>query len=257
MAVRVLVLGAGFGGLELATVLSAELGDDVEVTVIDKSDAFVFGYSKLDVLFGRTSLEAVRLPYAAMSKPGVRILRESVLAIDAEALRVTTDRGRHECDYLVIALGADYDYEATPGLTERHEFYSVAGAAHLSKVLPSLSGGQAIVGVCGAPFKCPSALSEAALLLHERGPRRPRRRRLLHRAEPARHVSEAVGCPGRRTGGVRTEAPRPLVRALRGQQLVVVEVGGGGLHESYTELVRAAIDPGVPPSSVRTTTVTD
>jgi sulfide:quinone oxidoreductase len=40
---RILVLGAGFGGLELATELSEALGESAEVTVIDRSDAFVFG----------------------------------------------------------------------------------------------------------------------------------------------------------------------------------------------------------------------
>jgi sulfide:quinone oxidoreductase len=40
---KVLVLGAGFGGLELATVLSEALGDVIEVTLIDKGDAFVLG----------------------------------------------------------------------------------------------------------------------------------------------------------------------------------------------------------------------
>ena len=63
MNARVLILGAGFGGLELATMLSEALGDDARVTLIDKNDSFVFGYSKLDVLFGRTPLDAVRLPY--------------------------------------------------------------------------------------------------------------------------------------------------------------------------------------------------
>jgi len=53
MRSRVVVLGAGFGGLELATVLSEALGDDVEVTLIDKANSFVFGFSKLDVMFGR------------------------------------------------------------------------------------------------------------------------------------------------------------------------------------------------------------
>ena len=37
---RVLVLGAGFGGLELTTRLSDELGDAVEVTLIDKAEGF-------------------------------------------------------------------------------------------------------------------------------------------------------------------------------------------------------------------------
>src|SRR5690242_7706225 len=98
----------------------------VDVVLIDKGDAFVFGYSKLDVMFGRTTLDAVRLPYRAFGKPGVRLLRETVTAIDPEARRVTTDAGAHEADVLVVALGADYDYEATPGLTEfGNEFYSV------------------------------------------------------------------------------------------------------------------------------------
>ena len=70
MKSHVLVLGAGFGGLELATVLSEALGDDVDVTLIDKNDAFVFGYSKLDVMFGRTTLDAVRLRTATSQSPG-------------------------------------------------------------------------------------------------------------------------------------------------------------------------------------------
>ena len=57
---RIVVLGAGFGGLELSSTLSEELGDEVDVTLIDASDAFVFGYSKLDVMFGRTSLDGRR-----------------------------------------------------------------------------------------------------------------------------------------------------------------------------------------------------
>jgi sulfide:quinone oxidoreductase len=167
MSSRVVVLGAGFGGLELATTLSERFGDAVAVTLIDKGDAFVFGYSKLDVMFGRTTLDAVRLPYCAFSKPGVRLVRETVTAIDPEARAVTTDAGVHESDYLVIALGADYDFDATPGLAEVNEYYSVAGAEELAGVLPGFAGGRVVVGVCGAPFKCPPAPSEAALLMHD------------------------------------------------------------------------------------------
>ena len=69
---------------------------------------------------------------------------------------------------LVVALGADYDVEATPGLTEGgNEFYSFAGAERLRDVLPAFSKGRAIVGVTSTPFKCPPAPSEAALLLHD------------------------------------------------------------------------------------------
>ena len=167
MPPRVLILGAGFGGLELSTLLSEALGDDAGVTLIDGGDAFVFGYSKLDLLFGRTTPEAVRLPYGEITKPGVRFLRETVVAIDPAQRRVTTDAGEHEADALVIALGADYDFDATPGLEQAGEFYSVAGAERLAQRLPSFDSGHAVIAVCGAPFKCPPAPSEAALLLHD------------------------------------------------------------------------------------------
>jgi sulfide:quinone oxidoreductase len=168
MSERVVVLGAGFGGLELCSTLSEALGDEVDVTLIDKSDGFTFGFSKLDVMFGRTTADAVRLPYGDFAKPGVRVLRETVTAIDAETRRVTTDAGVHEADTLVIALGADYDFDATPGLAEGgNEFYSVAGAERLAQIIPTFSRGHALIGVCGAPFKCPPAPSECALLLHD------------------------------------------------------------------------------------------
>jgi len=168
MTTRVLVLGAGFGGLELCTTLSDALGDNVEVTVIDKGDAFVFGFAKLDVMFGRATPEAVRFPYRDVVKPGVRLLRETITAIDPEARRVTTDAGVHEADLLVVALGADYDMDATPGLKEGgNEFYSVAGAERLAPIIPTITQGHIVIGVCGAPFKCPPAPSECALLLHD------------------------------------------------------------------------------------------
>ena len=168
MPSRILILGAGFGGLELATLLSEALGADAGVTLIDKNDAFVFGYAKLDVMFGKSEPAFVRLPYARFVKPGVRLLRETVTAIDPERRRVVTDRASHEADVLVVALGADYDFAATPGLAETGgEFYSNAGAERVRALLPAFSRGHAVVGVCGAPYKCPPAPSEAVLLLHD------------------------------------------------------------------------------------------
>ena len=168
MRTPILILGAGFGGLELATSLSEALGQAAGVTLIDESESFIFGYSKLDVMFGREELEDVRLSYSDFAKPGVRFVRETIIAIDPDARRVETNVGVHEADVLVIALGADYDYDATPGLLDGgNDFYSVGGAERLRDLLPAFRRGRAIVGVCGAPFKCPPAPSEAALLLDD------------------------------------------------------------------------------------------
>ena len=168
MRKRVVVLGAGFGGLELTSILSDSFGDEIDLVLVDKDDSFVFGFSKLDVMFGHEMPANARHPYRAIVKPGVRFVQAIVRAIDPVARRVETDAGDFEADILVVALGADVDPAATPGLVEGgNEFYSVAGAERLRDVLPGFEGGPAIVGVCGTPFKCPPAPSEAALLLHD------------------------------------------------------------------------------------------
>ena len=168
MKTRITILGAGFGGMELSTRLSEAMGDQVEVTLIDKSDSFIFGFSKLDVMFGHATLDSVRLPYRNFVKPGIRFLQQTVTSIDPETKRVTTDIGSYDADFLVIALGADYNLDATPGLAEAgNEFYSVAGAQKLRELLPAFTKGHAIIGVSAAPFKCPPAPSECALMLHD------------------------------------------------------------------------------------------
>jgi sulfide:quinone oxidoreductase len=167
MKIKILVLGAGFGGLELCTLLSESFGDSIEVTLIDKNDYFAFGFSKLDVMFGHAEAQAVRLPYANFAKSGVRLIQTTITKIDPVAKRVSTDAGTYTADYLVVALGADYDWDATPGLAEVNEFYSMAGVERIRDVLPNFTRGRALIGVCGAPYKCPPAPSECALMLHD------------------------------------------------------------------------------------------
>ncbi|WP_158726409.1 NAD(P)/FAD-dependent oxidoreductase [Tomitella fengzijianii] len=165
---RVVVLGAGFGGLELVTRLSEELGDEADVVLIDGADAFIMGFSKLDVMFGRTDAAAVRHQYAAIDKPGVRFVQTVIRAIDPAARRVDTDAGTFEADVLVVALGADLDPAATPGLTAAGiDFYTPAGAFAAREVLERFDGGRVVVGVTSTPFKCPPAPSETALLVHD------------------------------------------------------------------------------------------
>lgn len=165
---QVVVLGAGFAGLELSTRLSEALAGDVEVTLIDRTDGFVFGFSKLDVMFGHTTADAVVHRYADIVKPGVRFVAADITAIDPVARRVETSAGTFDADILVVALGADLDPAATPGLVEGgYEFYTEPGAFALRDVLAEFSGGRVLVGVCSTPFKCPPAPSETVLLMHD------------------------------------------------------------------------------------------
>src|SRR6185295_860279 len=109
MKTRVLVLGAGFGGLELTTILSEEIGDRIDLTLIDKSDSFYFGFSKFDIMFGHKTADAVKLPYKRIVKPGVKFRQEMITNIDPVAKHITTDKSSYEADILVVALGAEYD----------------------------------------------------------------------------------------------------------------------------------------------------
>lgn len=165
---RVIVLGAGFGGLELTTRLSDEFGDDVDVVLIDRTDGFVFGFSKLEVMFGRATADLVTHPYRDLVKPGVTFVQSSITSVDPVARRVVTEAGTFDGDVLVVALGADLDPAATPGLVEGgHEFYTEAGAFALRDTLAAFEGGRVVVGVTSTPFKCPPAPSETALLVHD------------------------------------------------------------------------------------------
>ncbi len=165
---RVVILGSGFGGLELSTRLSEGLAGQVEVVLIDQSDAFVFGFSKLDVMFGRRTSDEVRLPYRDIAKPGVDFRQETVVSIDPERKRVVTNRGTYDADILVVALGADLDPEATPGLADSgHEFYSPEGAAKVREILARFDGGAIVTAVLGGFFKCPPAPYETVFMLHD------------------------------------------------------------------------------------------
>src|SRR5262245_59607572 len=109
MQLNVVVLGAGFGGLELTSMLSEALGDSLDLTLIDQHNHFYFGFSKLDVMFGRKPADAVKIPYGNIVKPGVQFRQEFVTGIDPATRSVTTQNGKYEPDVLVVALGANYD----------------------------------------------------------------------------------------------------------------------------------------------------
>jgi sulfide:quinone oxidoreductase len=165
---HVVILGAGFAGLELASRLSDSVADEVRVTLIDQNDGFTFGFSKLDILFGGVERAAVQIPYSELAKPGVEFRQERITAIDPAARHVTTDGGSYDADILVVALGAEYDIDATPGFREGGlEYYSIPGAERMRDALPEFDGGTILIGVLGQPYKCPPAPFEGAFLLHD------------------------------------------------------------------------------------------
>lgn len=109
---RILILGAGFGGLTAANLLQKNLSTssasiDHQISIVDQKDYFMMGLVNLWILNGIRTLEDSKIPLNRLENRGIRFLNGEVTAIDV-ALKTVTIRGssslKIEYDYLVIAL---------------------------------------------------------------------------------------------------------------------------------------------------------
>src|SRR3954453_8397750 len=152
---------------------------------------------------------------------GVEVRQETVTGIDPAARRVTTGAGSYDADFLVVAMGADYDMDATPGLAEGgYEYYTVPGAERLRDALAEFDGGRGLVSVLGQPFKCPPAPFEGAFMLHEYFTQRGLRESVqltsafpMQRPVPVTGEGAQMFCDGRPGRGIE-ERPQHLVKGI-------------------------------------------
>jgi sulfide:quinone oxidoreductase len=166
---NVVVLGGGFGGLAAVHRLKADLGDDVDVTLVDRGDRFFMGFAKLWDLAGIRPLEEGSAPLSGVSRHGARFLQADVMEIDPEVRRVETSAGTLEADALLVALGAPsvpahVDLLSGPGA---FDLYDPASLPAIRRSLEAIDSGRVHVALLGAPFKCPPAPFEAVLLVDE------------------------------------------------------------------------------------------
>jgi len=178
MAVNVVVLGDGTGGLVVSNLLSKEArrkGVDVNVRLIGNSPMHTYQPGFLFLPFrkpGYRTLADIQRPNADFIGAGVEYRVETVAAIDAKARTVTTDKGTHAYDWLVLALGCRTLVDAIPGLPERwgtraHGFYTPDSALALAGALERFEGGDLVVDIAEMPIKCPVAPLEFVCLVDE------------------------------------------------------------------------------------------
>lgn len=121
---RVVVVGAGFGGLEAAQHLAGVPG--VEVTVLDQRNHHLFQPMLYQVATAVLSPDDIAYPIRSLLAPeGVRVRVEQVTGVDTRAREVVCGTGRIPYDTLVVATGAEVSYfghdgwaEAAPGLKD-------------------------------------------------------------------------------------------------------------------------------------------
>jgi sulfide:quinone oxidoreductase len=169
MSQPTVILGAGFGGLTVATELRDALGADHEVVLLDRRDDFVLGLRKLWAVAGIGTLEEGRRSRATLTARGIPFLRRTIASLDPSSRRVVTDVETFDAGHLVVALGAETRPDLVPGFRDNaHNLYDVDAIPALTAALDSFEGGRIAIVIAGAPYKCPPAPYECAMLLHER-----------------------------------------------------------------------------------------
>jgi sulfide:quinone oxidoreductase len=166
---RVLILGGGFGGIAAAHRLKAKLGNEVEVILVDRRPYFMVGFRKSWALVGESPLEAGQKPLDSLSRLGVVVRRGSVEAIHPQEKSALVDGEKIQADALIVALGAELNPDAMPGFKE-HAFnvYDANDIPRAEKALSEFQGGRLVIGIFGAPYKCPPAPYEMALLINDK-----------------------------------------------------------------------------------------
>jgi sulfide:quinone oxidoreductase len=171
---RILILGAGFGGLTTANSLQKNLSlssVDHQISIVDSKDYFIMGLVNLWILSGTRTLEDSKIALSRLENKGISYLNGEVTAIDPLSRTVTikgTSTIRLEYDYLVIALGAEYALENVKGFLENGGFnlYDAEQIPKLREKILSLKKGRIAICITSLPYKCPPAPYEASLLIN-------------------------------------------------------------------------------------------
>lgn len=240
MRASVLILGGGVGGLVAANDLRKALPETHRVTLVDRRPDFVFAPSLLWLMTGGRTLENISRPLARLERKGIEVIAGEIERIDPERREAVVAGRPLAADHLVIALGADLDPGAVPGLAGAgHSFYDVTGAERLRDALAAFTGGRLVVLTATPAYKCPAAPYEAAMLLEHYC----RKRKIRERTQIDLYAAEAG--PMGVAGPEVSAAVRQMVEAKRigyHPEHQVVEVDAGQRRLRFANGVLAEYD---------------
>jgi sulfide:quinone oxidoreductase len=166
MSQAVLVLGGGVGGIVAANRLRKLLPTGHRVTLVDRESSFVFAPSFLWLMVGDRTAKQISRPLTQLERKGIEIVRGEINRIDPDNRRAVVAGRELAADFLLVALGAELNPDAVPGLAEAgHNFYTLAGAEAFRDAFAAFSGGRIGILTAAPAYKCPAAPYEAAMLI--------------------------------------------------------------------------------------------
>lgn len=177
---NILILGGGFGGVIAAEALAKELGHEHRITLVSRSNRFIFYPALVRLAFDKCELEDVSFDLReAMRTRRVELVEGEIARVDPISRRVTIAHGEVEgnlpYDYLIIALGRRLATEQVTGFFEyANHLLTLESALKFRQAIRDFSRGHAVIGQCpGARLTVPVYETAFALsrLLTKRGQR--------------------------------------------------------------------------------------
>ena len=168
---KIVVVGGGYGGATAARYAALWGGRAVDVTLVERDEAFVSCPLSNLVLGGSRSIADITLPYQALARRGVNVVHDSAVAIDAKRRRVRLARGNElPYDRLILSPGIDFFFDRVNGLatesarsTFLHAWQAGPQTAALRRQIESMrDGGVFAISIPRAPYRCPPGPYERA-----------------------------------------------------------------------------------------------
>ena len=160
---RVVVIGGGIGGSTAAKYVKM-WAPDIDVTVVERESSFISCPISNLVLAGSTTMNEITRGYGGLTDRGIRVARDSAVAIDAAAKTVRLAGGETLAyDRLIVSPGVDFVYDTIPGLNNAaaqaqvlHAWKAGPQTLALRKQLESMrDGGVYVLHIPLAPYRCP------------------------------------------------------------------------------------------------------
>ena len=163
---KIVVLGGGFGGVATARTARSLLDSEHTVTLIDRNRVpRLCGMNPL-LIVGERDVRKTGRSLGQLANRGINFVEADITSIDTSGHTVSTSYGVFDYDYLVVALGASYDWDAVPGSDLAYSFYSLDTARRLRRRLSRFKRGRLVISVAAPPYKCPPAPFETAMMIN-------------------------------------------------------------------------------------------
>jgi sulfide dehydrogenase [flavocytochrome c] flavoprotein subunit len=169
---RVVIVGAGFGGLTVARWLR-RLDPAIDVTLVEKDAKIVTCPFSNEVIGGLRDLNSITFSLDHVRRAGIHLVHDTVTGVDPNLKRVQLQSKQElKYDRLVLSPGIQFNWKGIEGYSEEaaqrmpHAWRAGEQTTLLRKQLEAMDdGGLVVLSVPPEPFRCPPGPYERVCLI--------------------------------------------------------------------------------------------